>query len=470
MWLGDEVSTIAAIATPPGRGGVGIVRVSGSWVPAIIRGILNRELHAREASFCRFLTADQKVIDEGVAIYFSAPKSFTGEEVLELHGHGGKVVMELLLQRVLELGAKLARPGEFIERAFLNHKLDLVQVEAAADLINAASEQAAQNATRSLQGEFSLRVNQLTAQLTSFRAQVEATIDFTEELAIEEEATRSANNAQFRVDLENLLDQIKQLKASAKQGRILREGITVVIAGGTNTGKSSLFNYLSAKEAAIVTDIPGTTRDVLCSWIQIDGLPINLLDTAGLRENPDLIEAEGIRRARKEIKRADQVLLMVDAAATSDRDAQKLGRDFLSLWSPRLHHKGPRVPRLTILYNKIDLTGEEARVVRGDNVDYIYLSVKAGKGLDLLKQYLKDITGFSTIGDGFSARERHVEALARTEQCLQLIVEQSFLELDRIELVAEELKKAQNMLSEITGTVSDKDVLDKIFAEFCVGK
>lgn len=452
----EIVETIAAQATPPGRGGVGIIRVSGPLVPSIVQAILDKNISARYASFCDFLNGDKTIIDQGLAIYFSAPHSFTGEEVLELQGHGGQVVMDLLLRRALELGARLARPGEFMERAFLNHKLDLVQAEAVADLINAASSQAAQNAIRSLQGEFSKKINHLVGLLIKLRSNIEAMIDFTEEGEIEK-----LNHVIYADNVSNILAQMKTVKEIAKQGVILRDGMTVVITGNPNVGKSSLLNCLSGQDTAIVTAIPGTTRDVIRAWIQIDGLAVHVLDTAGLREHADLIEEEGIRRARAEIKKADHVLLMVDAAVAGDFNFSELKNKFLS--------DIPEYSNFTVLYNKIDLTGYGAKIVKIDGVDCIYLSTKTGEGIDLLRQHLKASIGHHAIEDGFSARRRHLEALERAEKYLQNIQDE-LLATNKIDLVAEELRQAQSALGEITGEVTVDDLLGKIFSEFCVGK
>lgn len=450
-----EVSdTIAAQATPPGRGGVGIIRVSGPKVLSIAQSILNKNLKPRYATFCNFSAGNESIIDRGVAIYFPAPHSVTGEDVLELQGHGGQVVMNLLLERVLELGARLAKPGEFIERSFLNRKLDLSQVEAVADLINASSSRAAQNAIRSLRGEFSQQINGLVQKLIDLRANIEATIDFVEEV-------EPKDITSFKTSVVHLLSQIKNLKNISQQGAILNEGIKVVITGDPNVGKSSLLNYFSGEERAIVTDIPGTTRDVLHVTIDIDGLPITLLDTAGLNDNPDSIEAEGIRRAIAEVKRADQVLLVIDLSAKKQIDISKISTDFLKLIS----NQG----RLTVVCNKIDLTGENPKIVKGEKFDIIYLSAITGRGLDLLKKNLKDCAGTYVIENGFSARRRHTAALAKAENYLQCINDDLFFD-NKIELIAEELKETQQALGEITGEFVPDDLLNKIFSEFCVGK
>ncbi len=455
MKRSPSTDTIAAQATPLGRGGVGIVRISGSLALPIAEAILKKTPEARRVNFCKFFSADGEIIDQGLALYFQAPHSFTGEEVLELHCHGGPLLIDLLLQRVLALGARMARPGEFMERAFLNRKIDLVQAEATADLIDAATSQAAQNAVRSLQGEFSAQVNQLLTSLIGLRTHLEALIDFPEEEEIEKLA-----QGQFGEEIDNILLKVEELKNTAKQGVILREGITVVIAGKPNAGKSSLFNYLSGREAAIVTDIPGTTRDVLHAQVQIDGMPINLLDTAGLRDQPDVIEGEGIRRAWEEIKKADHVLLVVDAFANPNRDPDKLWADFFGVMPKHAH--------FTVLYNKIDLIGEEPRVIKTDNADSIYLSVKTQQGLDLLRQHLKKSAGFHSVENGFSARRRHLDALDKAEKHLQNA--QQILSVGTLELVAEDLTQAQRALGEITGEFTPDDLLAKIFSEFCLGK
>ena len=447
--------TIVAPATPPGRGGVGIIRVSGSLASSIAQAILKKVPQVRCANFCNFFSVNGKTIDQGLALYFCAPYSFTGEDILELHCHGGAVIMDLLLQRVLELGARMAKPGEFMARAFLNHKIDLTQAEAVADLIDAASSQAAQNAVRSLQGEFSKQVNKLLAILTNVRAQLEASIDFPED-----EETEKLASVHFGDNISDILYQLKQLKDTAKQGEILRDGISVVIVGKPNAGKSSLFNYLSGQEAAIVTDIPGTTRDVLHARIQIDGLPINLLDTAGLHDQPDIVEGEGIRRAWEEIKKADHVLLVVDAFVSRDSDPDKLWSDFFGVMPKHAH--------FTVLYNKIDLLNEEAKIIKTNDIECIYLSVKNQKGLDLLKQHLKNSAGFHVVENGFSARRRHLDALDKAEKYLHSA--QQILLTGTRELGAEDLAQAQRSLGEITGEFTADDLLEKIFSEFCLGK
>lgn len=447
--------TIAAPVTPPGRAGVGIVRISGPLALAIATKIINFTPKARIAHFCDFLSKEQTTIDQGLAIYFQTPHSFTGEDVVELQCHGSVIIMDMLLERALQLGARMAEPGEFTRRAFLNHKIDLTQAEAIADLIDATSQQAAQNAVRSMQGEFSRHVNQLLAMLIKIRAELEATIDFPEEEEIENLAL---NN--ITLDINNILQQINNIKNIAKQGEILRDGITIVLAGKPNAGKSSLFNYLAGHNAAIVTDIPGTTRDVLHARIQIDGLPVNLIDTAGLRAQADIIEAEGIRRAQEQMQKADHVLLIVDA--TNPQDLEQI----------------PENIKYTVVYNKVDLITDPADCAAGRQNEYciapqlanncLYISVQNNQGLDLLKQYLKDISGMRSSENGFSARRRHLEALNQCEQ--YLINANKILLSGSLELAADDLNFAQRALGEITGEFSADNLLDKIFGEFCIGK
>lgn len=438
--------TIAASVTPPGRGGVGIVRISGPLTLNIATKILNFSPKARYAHFCNFLSTEQTIIDQGLAIYFPTPHSFTGEDILELQCHGSSIIMDILLENILRLGARMAEPGEFTRRAFLNHKIDLIQAEAIADLIDATSQQAAQNAVRSMQGEFSKLVNQLLSMLIKIRAELEATIDFPEEEEIENLAL---NN--ITTDINTILQQINNIKNIAKQGEILRDGITIVLAGKPNAGKSSLFNYLAGHNAAIVTDIPGTTRDVLHTRIQIDGLPINLIDTAGLREQADIIEAEGIRRAQEQMQKADHVLLIVDA--TNPQDPEQI----------------PANIKYTVVYNKVDLVLDPSELDTGQlATNYLYISVQNNQGLDLLKQYIKDIAGLQSIENGFSARRRHLGALNQCEQ--YLVNANKILTSGSLELAADDLSFAQRALGEITGEFSADNLLDKIFGEFCIGK
>jgi len=442
--------TIAAIATPPGRGGVGVIRVSGGQVPAVTQALLGKLLEPRTAHFLPFRDADGTTIDSGIALCFPAPRSFTGEDVLELHGHGSPVVLDMLLRRILSLGVRLARPGEFSERAFLNDKIDLAQAEAIADLIDSGTEQAARSAQRSLQGEFSRLVNQLLEDLIQLRMYVEAAIDF-----VDEEIDFLGEGA-IAEKLATLLHRLEDIQRTAKQGRVLRDGLTVVIAGRPNAGKSSLLNRLAGREAAIVTEIEGTTRDLLREYIQIDGMPLHIIDTAGLREGADVVEREGIRRAREAIAKADRVLLMMD-----DRE-QEGSEDLLA--------DVPTEIPLTRVRNKIDLTGRLPGVTQSAKGLEISLSVKTGLGLAELRQHLKECAGYdSGAGEVFIARRRHLDALARAYEAV--VNAQRQLQGARApELLAEDLRSAQQALSEITGVFSTEDLLDRVFSSFCIGK
>lgn len=453
--------TIAAIATAAGKGGLGVIRVSGPKVSDLARHLLpqpDKVLNqARYAHLSSFVDENGQAIDEGLALYFPAPHSFTGEHVLELQGHGGPVVLNLLLQRIITLGARLARPGEFTERAFLNDKLDLAQAEAVADLIDAASEQAARCALRSLQGVFSQRIHGLVEALIQLRIYVEAAIDFPEE------EIDFLQDEKIQTDLKLLTQDLNEIFQEARQGALLKEGMSVVIAGRPNAGKSSLLNALSGRETAIVTDIAGTTRDVLREYIHIDGLPLHLIDTAGLRESSDVVEQEGIRRAWAEIGKADKVLLMVDAATAPERTPEKLWPEFIK--------QLPNSKQLIIVVNKIDLLGPERPLSSQNNLCPIfYISAKHGLGLDELKTHLKEAMGYSNAGEGgFIARQRHLEALKQAQGALERGLEQ----LTRFragELLAEELREVQRALSEITGEFSNDDLLGRIFSSFCIGK
>lgn len=450
-----DQDTIAAQVTPPGRGGVGIVRVSGLLVPIIAEQILGKIPEVNQACFCNFFDADKKVIDQGIAIRFQQPHSFTGEDVLELHGHGGIIIMDLLLHRVLQLGARLAKPGEFSLRAFLNNKIDLIEAEATADLIGAASDQAARNAVRSLQGEFSKQIHIVVAALVEIRAHLEYAIDFPEE----EFGTISLNKIDR--DLMHIINLLHQIQTVAFQGIVLRDGITVVICGKPNVGKSSLLNSLSGEDRAIVTEVPGTTRDILHACMQVDGMPIHLLDTAGLRDTIDLVESEGIKRAWAEISHADHILLVVDAKDDQSRDPAKL-------WS-ELFSSLPKKANFSVIYNKIDLTHEPAQIVANNEICCIYLSIKTGAGMDLLKQHLKESAGFKNIEGGFSARRRHLEALKRATAYLEK-AHQALRLGSMVEITADDLNRAHRALGEITGEFTTDDLLEKIFSEFCVGK
>jgi tRNA modification GTPase len=449
--------TIAAVATAQGRGGVGIVRVSGPLAVKLAEAICQRELKPRYAHYGPFFADAQQVLDEGLALYFPGPNSFTGEDVLELQGHGGPVVLDLLLRRCVQLGARLARPGEFSERAFLNDKLDLAQAEAIADLIEASSEQAARNALRSLQGEFSRRIHGLTERLISLRIYVEAAIDFPEEeidfLADGHVLTLLDG---VRIDLAGVLRE-------AGQGALLRDGMNVVIAGRPNAGKSSLLNALAGREAAIVTAIAGTTRDVLREHIHIDGMPLHVVDTAGLRATEDHVERIGVERALKAIGEADRILLVVDATAPEADDPFALWPEFLD--------QRPDPGKVTLIRNKADLSGESVVLeVCSDGHVTISLSAKSTEGLNLLRDHLKACMGYEqTSESSFSARRRHLEALQQAANHLEHGHAQLIL-AGAGELLAEDLRHAQKSLGEITGAFSSDDLLGRIFSSFCIGK
>ncbi len=439
--------TIVASATPPGRGGIGIVRISGPETRAIGAGVLGQLPAPRHAAVAVFSDGAGQTIDVGLAIYFPAPNSFTGEDVLELHGHGGPVVMDLLVARTLELGARHARPGEFTERAYHNDKLDLVQAEAIADLIAAGSAEAARAALRSLSGVFSHEIQGLAARVMELRAYVEAAIDFPDEdaefLATPEVRDRLAEiNAQFAAIAETV-----------RQGRALRDGLHVVIAGRPNAGKSSLLNALAGFDAAIVTAIPGTTRDLLRERIHVDGLPIHVVDTAGLRDTDDVIEIEGVRRARMEMSRADLVLYVVDATlgfAAGEQATLPGGTTTLIVW------------------NKVDLPDARPVPVLEDRLA-IPVSALTGSGLEMLREQLKSAAGYQSESGAWSARRRHLDALARAQSLFE-VAQGRLAERAAFELVAEELRQAHLALGEITGEVSSDALLGAVFATFCIGK
>lgn len=443
-------TTIAAVATPPGRGGVGIIRVSGPKVTAIANELLGCCPLVRQAHFSAFKNADGSAIDEGIALFFAGPNSFTGEDVLELQGHGGPVVMQLLLDRVVSLGAQLARAGEFSERAFLNDKIDLTQAEAVADLIDAQSTNAAQSALKSLQGAFSAKIHPLVEELIKLRLYVEAAIDFPEE-----EIDFLSDN-QVTVGTADLEARLEKLLLEAKQGHLLQQGLTLVLAGRPNAGKSSLLNALAGRDAAIVTNIPGTTRDVLREYISIEGVPLHIVDTAGLRSSDDVIEQEGVKRALQAIQSADRLLLLVDESESGDLEIlrQEVTRE--------INHELP----ITVIHNKIDLSGQKSKI-EGDD---IYLSAKEGLGLDLLKKYLLQSVGFDQkIESPFTARTRHLEALQRAVDSVKTGRKQ-LSQHQAGELLAEDLRQAQQALSEITGEFTSDDLLGRIFSSFCIGK
>lgn len=455
MTLIDQ-DTIAAQATPPGRGGVGIIRVSGKQALDVAKAVLGIEPQPRYAHYGPFLDGEGTQIDQGIALYFPGPNSFTGEDVLELQGHGGPIIMDFILRRVLELGCRLARPGEFSERAFLNDKLDLAQAEAIADLIDSSSEQAARCALRSLQGEFSNRIHDLVESLIQLRIYVEAAIDFPEE------EIDFLADGKVQSDLEEILNKVGAVQSEARQGSLLREGMNVVIAGRPNAGKSSLLNALAGQDRAIVTDIAGTTRDVLREHIHIDGMPLHIIDTAGLRDAPDEVERIGIDRAWEEIRTADRVLLMVDSTTTDTDDPEKIWPEFV--------HQLPDADKITVIRNKADLSGELIGQREAHGHTLIALSAKANLGVDQLREHLKSCMGFSaTTEGGFLARRRHLEALQIAHDLLQTGYDQLVMN-GAGELLAEDLRQAQQSLNEITGEFSSDDLLGRIFSSFCIGK
>ena len=437
--LGD---TIVAAATPPGQGGVGVVRISGKQTEFIARTLLGSLPEPRHATYRVFRDPAGEPVDTGLALYFPAPASFTGESVLELHGHGGPMPVSLLVDAVMELGARLAEPGEFSKRAFLNGKLDLAQAEAVADLIESGTEQAARAALRSLTGVFSTAVNSLAEQLVRLRMHVEAAIDFPEE------EIDFLSDAALLQRLEDCALAFDTLLSEARQGRVLRDGYQVVIVGKPNAGKSSLLNLLSGQDAAIVTEVAGTTRDILREQINIDGLAVELVDTAGLRNDPDRIEAEGIRRAREALDRADAALWIQDAS-----DAEQALREAL-----------PEDVPVTVVHNKIDVTGDAPGLRDGE----VWLSAKSGEGVDALRRRIRDLAGYDGEG-AFTARRRHTRALRKAADHFDA-GRRALEEQKAGELLAEELRLSQQALGAITGAVSADDLLGKIFSAFCIGK
>ena len=449
--------TIVAQATAPGRGGVGIIRVSGPDAETVAQAILGKVPKVRYAEYLPFKDQHQEVLDQGIALLFKAPNSFTGEDVLELQGHGGPVVMDMLIKAILSFkNIRSANPGEFSERAFMNDKLDLAQAEAIADLIEATSEQAAKSALNSLQGEFSEKIYHLVESLIHLRIYVEASIDFPEE------EVDFLSDGKIATDLYKIIDNLDAVQKQAKQGAILREGMKVVIAGRPNAGKSSLLNNLVGIERAIVTDIAGTTRDVMREHIHIDGMPLHIIDTAGLREGADEVEKIGIERAWSEINSADRVLFMLDATTTDAENPHDIWPDFID--------KLPKDIGLTVVRNKADLTGESLSVTEDHQHPVYRISAKTGLGVDALKEHLKDIMGYQGNSEGgFMARRRHLEAIDNAQAHL-LEGKIQLEEFKAGELLAEELRLTQQYLSEITGEFSSDDLLGRIFSSFCIGK
>ncbi len=444
--------TIAAVATPPGRGGIGVVRVSGPLAPRIAETVVGQLPTPRTAVYVTFRDLRGEALDHGLALFFPAPHSYTGEDVLELHGHGGPIVLDALLAGVLELGARNARAGEFTERAFLNGKLDLTQAEAVADLIDAGSTEAARAALRSLDGVFSQQVRARVEELIRLRMYIEAAIDFPEE------EIDFLADARILAELDVIEHALAALMADARQGSLLHDGMTVVLAGAPNAGKSSLLNALAQQDAAIVSPIPGTTRDVLKERIHIDGMPLHIIDTAGLRAARDEIESEGIRRARMQMERADRILLLVDDSAADT-----------AAFDEAQPHLPAHVPR-TLIRNKVDLSQRRPGIRDTEHGPELALSAKTGLGIDALRTHLKQCMGYQSAAAGtFSARRRHLDALRRA----RTHVEQGRAALTQRragELLAEELRQAQQALSEITGEFTSDDLLGRIFTSFCIGK
>ena len=445
--------TIAAIATPKGFGSVGVIRLSGPAVRSIAYAVLEELPPPRLARFAWFRDHKGEAIDQGLALFFPAPHSFTGEDVLELQGHGGPLVLDLVLRRLVELGSRLARPGEFSERAFLNGKLDLAQAEAIADLIASATETAARLARRTMSGEFSRRVNGLVGELIRLRSYLEACLDFPEE-----GINFNADSA-FAADVSALVAQLETLLASAQQGCLVREGMRIVIAGPPNVGKSSLLNALTDSEAAIVTAIPGTTRDLLHREIQLDGLPLHLTDTAGLHPSQDLVEQEGIRRAREQITAADAILWLTDDSCDPEAHA----------FNPTALELPTQVPTV-LVRNKVDLSGRAPGITRGGDHTEIALSAREGLAMEILRDYLKEMAGYQGTSDGiFMARRRHLDALNRALTAMRE-AGNNLQQQRSWEFTAEDLRIAQHALGEITGEFTSEDLLERIFSSFCIGK
>ncbi|MBL4585229.1 MAG: tRNA uridine-5-carboxymethylaminomethyl(34) synthesis GTPase MnmE [Pseudomonadales bacterium] len=452
--LNSDTDTIVAIATPPGRGGIGVIRVSGPASSSIAKTILGFLPEPRKSRYGSFYDTHKNVLDEGIALYFEGPSSFTGEDVLELQGHGGPVVLDMIVQQLVQLGCRMARPGEFSERAFLNNKINLTQAEAIADLIDSSTQQAARSALASLQGVFSNLIDELIEQLVDLRCYLEASIDFPDE-----DLDLLAND-KISPRIKSIQTQLDSTLKQAKQGSLLKDGIQVVIIGKPNAGKSSLLNCLAGSSRAIVTDIAGTTRDLLEEQINIDGLPINFIDTAGLRDPKDAVEQEGINRALKRLETADCVLLLEDATQQEHQVLEQKYRQQL-----------PENIPIIRLINKIDLTGAQAGKATTDpEKPVIRISAKQNLGIDQLKQYLKEVVGFNNTSESaFTARRRHLESLAQTQQILQNALAQ-WTVIGAAELLAEDLRGAQKCLEVITGSFSNEDLLDVVFSGFCIGK
>lgn len=443
-------NTIVAVTTPPGRGGVGIVRISGDKAQSIAKMLSpHLQLEPRRALYRTFLDEENEPVDQGILLFFKAPHSFTGEDVVELQVHGAPIVLDRLLQLCVHYGARLARPGEFSERAFLNDKIDLTQAEAIADLIQAHSTAAARLALRSLQGEFSQKINQLNEQIIQLRMYVEAAIDFPEE------EIDFLSDGKIAVNLRQIITMLEDIQKKAHQGSLIREGLNIVIAGRPNAGKSTLINQLAGRDIAIVTEIPGTTRDVMREQILLDDIPIHLIDTAGLRESDDVVEKEGIKRARNELNKADCVLLIIDVNSAHDKtELEAEIRSELALDVPVIR-----------IFNKIDTFGCLPKIENND----VYLCAKKGEGISLLTEKIKEIAGYQPVEGSFLARRRHLLAIQKALDDLQ-IGQQQLVQHRALELLAEDLRLAHTALCEITGAFSSDDLLGEIFSRFCIGK
>jgi tRNA modification GTPase len=451
-----DPDTICAVATPAGKGGISVIRVSGTKSADLCRKITGQKPQPGNFSHAKFRDSLGNLIDQGLVLFFANPSSFSGEDVCEFHIHGSPIVADLLLTELVTLGARLARPGEFSERAFLNNKIDLAQAEAIADLIASSSAMAARYAVRSLQGEFSRHINTLVSAIMRLRVYIEASLDFPEEEV--DFLTAGGINEKLR----EIQDNVNRVLGQARQGAVVKEGIRVVIAGEPNAGKSTLLNSLSGTDTAIVTDIPGTTRDLVRQEINLDGLPLHIIDTAGLRDSTDPVEQEGIRRAKDAIADADRILLVVESDKFQSLAHENIWRQLDAI--PNINSK------LTLIINKIDLTGTTASLADTDGIPTIRMSAKNNIGLDLLRKHLQDCTGFNPMDEGgFIARRRHLDALVRAQAALTQAMDQ--LTIYRAgELVAEELRNAQHALGEITGVVTADDLLGEIFGSFCIGK
>lgn len=455
------MDTIVAIATPPGRGGVGIVRISGLKAFEIGKSITNLDkLKDRQASYLPFYAKDGELLDKGIIIFFKGPNSFTGEDIVEFHAHGSPIILDRIVQESILCGARIARPGEFSERAFLNNKIDLTQAEAIADIIDASSVKAAKLAIRSLQGDFSKRIDEISKKIINLRLYVEAAIDFPEE---EIDFLADGKVASL---LQDIILQLNTTRATANSGAILREGLSVVIAGSPNAGKSTLINHLAGENIAIVTDIAGTTRDVMKKHILLDDIPIHIIDTAGIRESNDIIEQEGIKRALDEITRADCVLLMTDIS----------DKQHISKLNQEISEKLPKNTPIINIFNKIDKISnlgsayyQESLEAEIEAENAIYISAKSGHGIDLLIKKIKEIAGFEPAEGQFLARRRHIQALDSASQLL-LLGQQELIDHRAGELLAEDLRLAHQVLGEITGEFSSDDLLGVIFSSFCIGK